>query len=90
MLFIYFILCMWIILKEKENVNVCSLHSWFQLMPHFMPNVFFQVIEQRERILTYFIEIERRVAGLRAVKSCFQERRPAVIHRQTGAALVVL
>jgi len=41
-------------------------------------------------MLTYFVKIEGRVAGVRAVESRFQERRPAIIHRQTGAALVVL
>ena len=41
-------------------------------------------------MLTYFVEIERRVSRLRAVESCFEERRPAIVHRQTRAALVVL
>jgi len=41
-------------------------------------------------MLTYFVEIERLVSRLRAVESCFEERRPAIVHRQTRAALVVL
>lgn len=44
-------------------------------------------------ILAYFVEIKRRCVSVgvhRTVETGFQERRPAIVHRQTGSAFVIL